>query len=623
MNLATVVSPSFYEAARGLVKTFRQMYADGVVYVYYFNGAQPNIGGDYYIEVPQWCSHAHDTGMYFFKTYAIYDMMQHTEPFLYLDAHHRILSYPYDIDAILAKQSRFFVSYPKAQIQMAGRPCEINIGTCTTNKCLELMCCATDDYRNAELYWAAIQAWLPTDENRRFANEFLEAMKNIQIAGPSNKLEHPEGVYALCRAHRNDQSVLSVLIKKYGWQQTYNEFVWERYGDHTTINLVNNPQSVIKGRCKEGDLEYNGLALVQPANRQSRPLVHQALNTNMGVVVSFCTNDKEFFDPCIREVQSFAKEVVVSYGNLFFDGTPEDIAYIEYLKTQYPQVVFKQFVVDPKKPARFNHDMQRAEGYQYITDACEHVMFIDIDEIVEANKFVVWWNAQTIFPEAMRFATYYYMISPALQANIIDCAAIVIAKKAIDAKGPGFLMTTKSERDGILKAFPDYVEFINALDNNPMFHHYSLVRTKEEMLKKVTTWGHNKDKSWDPLVRAFFDEMANETPTLGHVRRCVVVHTEPITIHYNSNRDAKFIPPYTRVDVELNPHDRKRIRAMGLDVIEYEIIRYDPAPIVDFWHNFEYHLVEPYLKSTKYVTDHNILKRIFKQAGVPAIDKTI
>ena len=42
------------------------------------------------------------------------------------------------------------------------------------------------------------------------------------------------------------------------------------------------------------------------------------------------------------------------------------------------------------------------------------------------------------------------------------------------------------------------------LDDKPMIHHYSWVRTYKEMLKKVKHWGHTKDKDWTSLVHEEF-----------------------------------------------------------------------------------------------------------------------
>jgi hypothetical protein len=40
-------------------------------------------------------------------------------------------------------------------------------------------------------------------------------------------------------------------------------------------------------------------------------------------------------------------------------------------------------------------------------------------------------------------------------------------------------------------------------------HHYSWVRTKEEMLRKVKAWGHTNDKDWNTLIEEEFSREFN------------------------------------------------------------------------------------------------------------------
>ena len=41
---------------------------------------------------------------------------------------------------------------------------------------------------------------------------------------------------------------------------------------------------------------------------------------------------------------------------------------------------------------------------------------------------------------------------------------------------------------------------VNGLDGSPMVHHYSWVRTKEEMKKKTRCWGHHWERDWESLI---------------------------------------------------------------------------------------------------------------------------
>jgi hypothetical protein len=44
-----------------------------------------------------------------------------------------------------------------------------------------------------------------------------------------------------------------------------------------------------------------------------------------------------------------------------------------------------------------------------------------------------------------------------------------------------------------------------------MCNHYSWVRTKEEMLRKVTSWAHSNDTNWTALVEEEFSREFNGT----------------------------------------------------------------------------------------------------------------
>ena len=48
-------------------------------------------------------------------------------------------------------------------------------------------------------------------------------------------------------------------------------------------------------------------------------------------------------------------------------------------------------------------------------------------------------------------------------------------------------------------------------EGTPFVHHYSWVRTKEEMLKKVENWGHKHDKNWTSLIEEEFSRPFNGT----------------------------------------------------------------------------------------------------------------
>ena len=75
------------------------------------------------------------------------------------------------------------------------------------------------------------------------------------------------------------------------------------------------------------------------------------------------------------------------------------------------------------------------------------------------------------------------------------------------------------------------IEDANGLDNQPLFHHYSWVKKKEEMLKKVSCWGHREDKDWEPLVhKEFSEEFRGEDCLYGLTYKEVYPFRDPLIV---------------------------------------------------------------------------------------------
>ena len=65
-----------------------------------------------------------------------------------------------------------------------------------------------------------------------------------------------------------------------------------------------------------------------------------------------------------------------------------------------------------------------------------------------------------------------------------------------------------NERDFFTK---NGVKYVRAADGEPIVHHYSWAKSKEELLMKVKNWGHMSDKNWIPLIEEEFSRDFNGT----------------------------------------------------------------------------------------------------------------
>jgi hypothetical protein len=269
-------------------------------------------------------------------------------------------------------------------------------------------------------------------------------------------------------------------------------------------------------------------------------------------IISYCTHDYKWLKPCVDHVSEFSKEVIVPICDHFFNGDKENDLLINNSIQENPNVKFIEFAYcpelyenpklqrlnDPFAPIKYMMDidpkeiwfwnqMARLIGFNQVADDIEYVLFLDADEIVDTIKFTEWLDK---FPyqtfNAMRFDSYFYFRDIKFRAiQTEDWNGITLVKK--DALNEEAFFKHSSERLN----FINFVEGnrqvkVLGLDGQPMFHHYSWVRTKEEMLRKVNSWSHHKDRDWTSQVNQEFER------------------------EFNPNTDKCFVHDYNYIEVE-------------------------------------------------------------------------
>lgn len=235
MNLVTVASNEFITKAVNLMCSYRRHVKFNKIIFCHFNADASKIAkiasyfaGNIIIKgIEKVCPHAHDPHMFFFKTFAIHEARRIDEPFLYLDAASLIINPIPDLENKLNLNSRVFVQYPPNPFFYNEK--------WTTNKCFDILNCNAERFRKSFQYVGGIQAYYPTKDNWAFIDEMFELMKDQNVAGPSCKHDHPDGPNTTCFEHRNEQSLLSILIERNGWHQPYDEHFFSRYGDVQTV----------------------------------------------------------------------------------------------------------------------------------------------------------------------------------------------------------------------------------------------------------------------------------------------------------------------------------------------------------------------------------------------------
>jgi hypothetical protein len=229
-------------------------------------------------------------------------------------------------------------------------------------------------------------------------------------------------------------------------------------------------------------------------------------------------------EQCIDGVSSFCEQVIITVCDHFFDGTPEDYGLLEEAFKRFPQCKFLEFQYDseqtyrmfsPHSPADPHwthewHNTGRWLSYFYSWAETEFLFFLDCDEVVDAARFGDWLTHRDEC-SAYRFAGYWHFREAKFEAQTHDDVSLLVKKKAIDPQH----LWSEDERMGLVQHLSGRLG-VRGADGLPLIHHYSGVRTQEEFLKKVSSWGHHWERDWKRLIHDEFSRPFNGRDFIRH-----------------------------------------------------------------------------------------------------------
>lgn len=228
----------------------------------------------------------------------------------------------------------------------------------------------------------------------------------------------------------------------------------------------------------------------------------------IATIVNFCSNESRFIRATLEEALLFSIQVIVPICDHFFDGSPENRALLEEIYAAFPECLFIEYPYLPKKipkkllqkvdMAHFWHSLSRLIGFSFLDEGVESVLFLDADEVPDGKKFAQWLDCSDYgLHTALKLSNYWYFRDPSNQALKYEDSIVLAQRKALEAE----IILHQDERDAIYNLLPGPKRrHVAGSDGKPMFHHFSWVRTKDEMLRKVRAWGHKKDRDWEALV---------------------------------------------------------------------------------------------------------------------------
>ncbi len=234
---------------------------------------------------------------------------------------------------------------------------------------------------------------------------------------------------------------------------------------------------------------------------------------SIATIINFCSNEAPFLKPCLKEALKFSKKVYVVVADRFFDGVEEEMALLNQFFKAHSQV---QFLLYPYMPVKMNqksslyqqvgeanfwHSLSRLIGFSHVDSSIEYTLFLDVDEIADGDLFQRWLDTNEYQKyTVLRPANYWYFRESCYQAEKFEDSAVLVQNQKVNLSS----LLQKSEREAL---FDDAQEpkIRNVLfENKPLIHHYSWVRTKEQMVKKIKSWGHKNDRPWSALIEKEF-----------------------------------------------------------------------------------------------------------------------
>ncbi|MBI2418642.1 MAG: tetratricopeptide repeat protein [Ignavibacteriales bacterium] len=226
------------------------------------------------------------------------------------------------------------------------------------------------------------------------------------------------------------------------------------------------------------------------------------IRNEFATIINFSSLDESFIDACIDNVLDVSTKVVVIGFSKLFDGQ-DDLKGMQKIidRNKYKNV---EFVIKDLPPKTFEsnavyHNITRIFGFEYVKDSAPYVLFIDGDEVAEKQLLQQWKDTFAGDVITTRFFNYWYFREPVFQAENLEWSPVLF-----DTNFLKFLLDF-NYKDIYRQPFDrNFYEFTNDRVSPAIFHHFSWVRTKLQMLDKVKNWGHKNDRNWTDLVEEEF-----------------------------------------------------------------------------------------------------------------------
>ncbi len=247
------------------------------------------------------------------------------------------------------------------------------------------------------------------------------------------------------------------------------------------------------------------------------------MKPSITTIINMCSGDRNFILEHVKAIRDFSDEIRIPYCTHLYNGVPDNMEKMQIVKNVCEPYGVKFIEFDKVIGSPEGQNMARWVGSQDIKT--DYVLYMDADELFEKDKLDNWkkkfdYNQFNV----MTFNIYFYSIAAKYQAvlNEEEGKHYIGSRKGarLYAAGEKAGLLVKSDiitKDRLLYGPERWImtidptidkkkEYLSAIDNSFMLHHYAYVRSKSEMQRKVAGFSHSHEKPWASLINKYFDD---------------------------------------------------------------------------------------------------------------------
>lgn len=261
-------------------------------------------------------------------------------------------------------------------------------------------------------------------------------------------------------------------------------------------------------------------------------------------IISFCSHDWRFIEACIAGVKTTSSQIIVTTCDHLFNGEKENYALLNTIYHQFPDILFIEFAYSTEQTYHYTntlphshpyirrvwHNTGRWISYYFLNEEIDYIHFCDADEIIDPSQFSLWLQQGNLRAySCARLASSFYFREAQYQAISEETnGSLLVRKKEIN---PLILWDLK-ERMGIFnRMHGQKISKVKDAQGLPFVHHYSWVKTKEELLKKTSSWAHYWEKQWHELIEQEYEKpFSGKDFIYNHSYKKVTPFFNPLTL---------------------------------------------------------------------------------------------